>query len=212
MVVSSLRCNVGHDRRRLIQEVVTEHALLRGDFTLSSGEQSDYYFDGKMATTLPQAAYLIAQEVFELIRGQGISAVGGLAIGADLIVAAVAIVSYLEGEPMPAFVIRHQAKGHGTGKLIEGQFPKVKGARVAVVDDVMTKGGSVLKGIRAVEEEGAQVAKVVVLLDRRQGGTERLLAEGYDVVAILHGSEHGDVRANECMEVARQATGGSAPR
>jgi orotate phosphoribosyltransferase len=106
-------------------------------------------------------------------------------------VAAVAVVSHLEGKPIPAFIVRGEVKGHGTQKRIEG--PLKAGARVAIVDDVITTGGSVLRAIEAAEAEGCRVVKVVVLLDRQQGGADEIRRKGYDFSAILTADESGEV-------------------
>lgn len=209
MITYSLGCELGRERREEVLAVVKEHALLRGKFTLSSGQETRYYWDGKMATTLPKAAYLIGKEIFELLKDSDINAVGGLAIGADLMVPAIAIVSYLEGTPIPAFVIRDRRKEHGTKKLIEGQFPKERGARVAIVDDIITTGTSIFKAIEEVQNEGCKIVKVVVLLDRHQGGSDKLKIEGYDFAAILHSDASGEITIEEPTTVAGQSAGGA---
>jgi orotate phosphoribosyltransferase len=113
-------------------------------------------------------------------------------MGADPMVAAVAVASHLEGKPMPAFIVRAEVKGHGTQKRIEG--PLKKGSKVAIVDDVVTTGGSVRRAIEAVEAEGCKVVKVVVLLDRHQGGSYEIKKKGYDFQAILSADAAGRVR------------------
>jgi orotate phosphoribosyltransferase len=113
-------------------------------------------------------------------------------MGADPMVTAVTVVSHLEGKPIPAFIVRAETKGHGTQKRIEG--PLQKGSRVAILDDVITTGGSVLRAIEAVEAEGCQVVKVVVLLDRHQGGSDEIKRKGYDFQAILSADAAGEVK------------------
>jgi len=212
MVTSSLECEVGRERREKILQVVKDHALVRGKFTLSSGQESDYYWDGKMATTLPEAAYLIAEEIFELLEDTDIQAVGGLAIGADLMVPAVVIMSLLKGKPIPGFVIRDRRKEHGTKKEIEGQLPKERGAKVALMDDIITTGNSIFPAIEKVENEGCKVAKIVVLLDRHQGGSDKLKRAGYDFTAILHSDASGQVTIDETSAVARHAEERAVPK
>jgi orotate phosphoribosyltransferase len=179
-----------NDKRLL--EVFKEHAILHGDFTLSSGLKSSYYFDGRLVTLWPEGAYLIGKKIFDILKGTGAEAVGGMTMGADPMVSAVAVVSHLEGKPIPAFIVRAEMKGHGTQKRIEG--PLQRGSRVAIVDDVITTGGSVLRAIEAVEAEGCQVVKVVVLLDRHQGGSDEIRRRGYDFQAILSADAEGEVR------------------
>lgn len=183
------------EKRERFLELVKERGLLRGDFTLASGAKSSYFFDLKMVTLSPEGAYLAGKLVFELLRESGVDAVGGLTLGADPIVTAVAIVSHLEGKPIPAFIVREELKEHGTQKAIEGNLP-TKGSKVAIVEDVITKGGATLKAIAAVEAAGCRVVKVVALLDRHQGGSDELRKRGYDFAAILHADAEGEVRTN----------------
>lgn len=180
------------EQRERLRELVKERGLVRGDFTLASGAKSTYFFDLKMVTLSAEGAYLAGRLVFDLLRDSGIDAVGGLTLGADPIVAAVALVSHMEGEPIPAFIVRGEMKEHGTQKAIEGYVPQ-RGSSVAIVEDVITKGGSTLKAIKAVEEAGCRVAKVVALLDRHQGGSDELHRRGYDFTAILHADAAGEI-------------------
>jgi len=179
------------DNDERLLEIFKEHAILHGDFTLSSGLKTSYYFDGRMITLWPEGAYLIGRRIFRMLVEAGAEAVGGMTLGADPMVAAVAVVSHLEGKPIPAFIVRGEVKGHGTQKRIEG--PLKAGARVAIVDDVITTGGSVLRAIEAAEAAGFKVVKVVVLLDRQQGGADEIRRGGYDFSAILTADESGEV-------------------
>jgi orotate phosphoribosyltransferase len=180
------------DLQKRFMEVVKERGLKRGEFTLASGEKSAYFFDLKMVTLSPEGAYLAGRLVLELLKDIDIDAVGGLTLGADPIVAAVAAVSYLEGRPIPAFIERGEFKDHGTQKAIEGYIPQ-KGGRVAIVEDVITKGGASLKAIGLAEGAGCKVVKVVALVDRHQGGSEELRRRGYDFSAILHADKEGEI-------------------
>jgi orotate phosphoribosyltransferase len=161
------------DRDRL-RTLLKEHSLMFGDFTLTSGKKSRYYFDSKRTTLLPEGAYLTAVEVLKTLRDQGIEAdaIGGMTLGADPIVCPVAALSQIEGPPLRAFIVRKESKEHGTGSRIEGR-PE-PGARVVVVDDVVTTGGSTLRAIEAAQEAGLEVVAVVCLVDREEGGTEPL--------------------------------------
>ncbi|MHB9024464.1 MAG: orotate phosphoribosyltransferase [Armatimonadota bacterium] len=165
-----------HDRERLLQ-LVEAHALSRGHFVLASGKTSTYYLDGRMVTLLPEGAYLLGKLLVARLRELGVQAVGGLTMGADPIAAAVAVVSHLEGSPIPAFLVRKETKSHGTQKLVEGHLPP--GARVAIVEDTVTTGESALKAIAAVEALGCTVTIVLALVDRLEGGRELLEGKGY---------------------------------
>lgn len=174
--------------KRIADEV---GAFLDGDFTLSSGQKTNHYFDGKKITLSSEGAYWVGKAIFDIMRENNIETVGGLTMGADPIVSAVAVIGYLEGRPISSFIVRDNAKEHGTKKRIEGNLKK--GDRVAIVDDVITGGGSVLKAIEAVEAEDCEVVKVIVIVDRHEGGSDRLKEKGYDVSSILHLSPSGEV-------------------
>jgi len=181
---------VATDIEKLL-DLVKEKSFLYGDFTLSSGLKSSYYFDGRLTTLWPEGTYLVGKMVFELVRDAGIDAIGGPSMGADPIVAAVALVSHLEGNPIPAFIVRKEPKKHGTQRYIEGHLPP--GGTVAIVDDVITTGGSILRAIEAVEAEGCRVGQVVVLLDRNEGGADELRRRGYNFAALLRVDNKGEV-------------------
>lgn len=158
-------------------------ALLQGEFTLASGRKSNRYFEGKKITLQPEGAYQVGKAIFDELAEAGVDAVGGLATGAYPIATAVALVSHLEGKPVSAFVVREEQKDHGARRLVEGHLPE--GSRVAIVDDVITSGGSIIKAIRAVEERDCRVVKVIALVDRHEGGAEKLRGMGYEFAAIL---------------------------
>jgi orotate phosphoribosyltransferase len=164
------------DERARLLTLLREESLMFGDFTLASGKKSRYYFDSKKTTLLPEGAYLTARAVLALLRDRSVraDAIGGLTLGADPIVCPVAALSHLEGPPLRAFIVRKEAKEHGTGRRIEGSVPA--GSRVVIVDDVVTTAGSTLQAIRASEEAGLLVVAVVCLVDREEGGAEKLAA------------------------------------
>ena len=121
--------------------------------------------------------------------------------GADPIVASVATVSHLKGGPIGALIVRPEAKEHGTGRLIEG---KVKpGAKVAVVDDTCSTGGSLLHAVDAVEQAGCEVVKVLCILDRRQGGSDEIRRRGYDFAALLEADDDGNIAPAASGELGR---------
>ena len=170
-------------RDRLLQ-LIRERAFRRGDFTLTSGRKSSYYIDGKQITLSAEGSHLLARLLYEKLRGSGVEAIGGLTLGADPIVGAVAAISQAEGHPLDAFIVRKEPKGHGTRRRIEG--PLRQGAKVAVVDDVITSGGSLIKAIEAVTEEaGAEVVKVICLVDRQEGAEESLGKLGYKLEPVF---------------------------
>ena len=164
------------NEREQLRQLLKGQSLMFGDFTLASGKKSTFYFDSKRTTLLSDGAWLTAREILRLIREKRIQAdaIGGLTLGADPIVCPVAALSHTEGPKLRAFIVRKEAKEHGTGRQIEGNLPK--GSRVIIVDDVVTTAGSTLKAIEAAEGEGHTVAAVICLVDREEGGAAKLAA------------------------------------
>lgn len=177
---------------RLLEVALERGALKYGEFTLSSGKKSPYYFDGRLLSLDPEGAYLIGKALIPLLKETGIQAIGGPTLGADPIVAAVALASYLEDYPIPGFIVRQDTKAYGTKQNVEG--PLASGTRVAIVDDVCTTGASLFRAIEAAEAHGCTVARVIAILDRVQGGSEELGRRGYDFVTLLKASPDGQVR------------------
>ena len=171
-------------RGRLLT-LLRSKALKHGSFVLASGSESSYYINAKMVTLDPEGTELVGKVVMELLDGNGVQAIGGLTMGADPIVTAVARQSYEERRPIPAFIVRKEPKSHGDSMLIEGPLPEGGGVKVAIVDDVVTKGGSILKAVKAAESEGCIVVKVIALVDRLEGGGEAIREAGYDFAAAF---------------------------
>lgn len=160
-------------------------ALLRGKFKLASGNESDYYFDSKQLTLDPEGAYFVAKQLVRRLESEDISGVGGMAYSAIPIVSNICLVSFSEGKrAIPAFYVRLSAKGHGRRKLVEGKSPD-KGTNVAIVDDVVTTGDSILQAVHQAEDEGYKVSTVVAILDRNEGGREAVELEGYNFWALF---------------------------
>jgi orotate phosphoribosyltransferase len=137
-----------------------------GEFTLSSGAKSDYYIDCRTTTLHAHGAELTGQVFLELFEQQGwqAAAVGGLTLGADPIVVATSVISSQKGAPVHGFLVRKSEKAHGMGSRIEG-FQE-KGARVVIVDDVCTTGGSTIQAIEAAREFGFNVVGAACLVER----------------------------------------------
>lgn len=165
---------MAESERERLRGLLRKHSLMFGDFTLTSGKKSRFYFDSKKTTLLPDGAYLTAREVLRVLRENRIEAdaIGGMTLGADPIVGPVAALSHLEGPPLRAFIVRKRAKEHGTARRIEGNLEP--GSRVVVVDDVVTTGESTLLAIEAAERAGHEVVAVICLVDREEGGADRL--------------------------------------
>ncbi len=170
-----------------LRELITELSYREGTFTLTSGKKSDFYIDCKQTTLSAEGAYLCGKLMFERIASSGVkcSGVGGMTLGADPLVTAVSIVSFLKGDPIPAFIIRKERKGHGTGSWIEGKANIPVGSTVALLEDVVTTGGTLIKAIERTEEEGYNVGCIVALVDRLEGGRETLRERGYELISLF---------------------------
>ena len=170
--------------KKRLGEILKEKSVLRGEFKLSSGKTSDYYIDGRL-TTLDSEGLNLIGELFseEIIRDPEISAVGGPTMGADPIVGSVLTHCGLKKISLNGFLVRKEEKQHGTGRLIEGNLKK--GDKVAVVEDVITTGGSVLKAINAIEDAGAAISRVLVIVDREEGGEEKFKELGYEFYSVF---------------------------
>ena len=173
---------VGWDRGALVA-LLKRDALKLGDFVLASGKRSHFYVDGRRVTLSSEGATIVAAGVLDALKSRpGVQALGGLTMGADPIVGAVLALAGLKGRPLSGFLVRKEAKGHGTGKLVEGPIhPEMI---VAIVEDVTTTGGSALKAVDAVEAEGCRVSCVISMLDRQEGATEAFRARGIDFHAL----------------------------
>lgn len=177
-------------RKRLL-EILRAKSVFHGDFTLASGAKSSYYIDCRLTTLDAEGAGLAGQVIHTLISERArelnitIRSVGGLTMGADPIALSTAMHSFARGDapPIQAFVVRKNPKTHGQTKLIEGNFKA--GDRVVVIDDVVTKGDSTIAAIEAVKREGGEVAFVAVLVDRQQGGRQKIEQLGYSVAAAF---------------------------
>jgi orotate phosphoribosyltransferase len=172
-----------YDKQALIA-LVREKALKFGQFTLASGKKATYYLDGKQVTLDPTGARLVAEGMLDLLAaGQMPAAVGGMSIGADPITAAVVTMSAVRGTPVLGFMVRKEAKGHGTNQYIEG--PVKPGLSAVIVEDVVTTGGSSLKAIERVEAFGMKVVGVLAIIDRMEGGAQAFAQRGYPLSSLL---------------------------
>jgi orotate phosphoribosyltransferase len=156
-------------------------------FKLVSGKMSSYYFNCKAVTLHPEGMHLIGNIIFNRITDLNIQGIGGLTLGADPIAYAVAYTSYLKNRPVEAFVVRKSPKSHGTMQWIEGNINR--GDRIVIVDDVITTGKSTVDAIGRAKESGLDLVKVIVLIDREEGGRESVEALGCSFESIISRSE-----------------------
>jgi orotate phosphoribosyltransferase len=170
--------------------LLREKSYERRSVVLASGRASDFYIDGKQTSLHPRGAYLLGRLMLELLPNFGrVDAVGGPTLGADPLATALALVSGLEGRPVPAFIVRKEPKGHGTRRWIEGKKNLPEGGRFVILEDVVTTGGSGLAAIEKVEEEGYSVTGILAVVDREEGAREAVEARGYRFEALFTKTE-----------------------
>lgn len=164
------------DRRELL-DIIRDYSLEIGEFVLSSGKKSSYYLDCRVTTLHPRGALLSARLLLSTIRRHRIDAeaIGGMTLGADPIVAAVAVVSAIDGTPLPAFIVRKEAKQHGARRQIEG-WRGTPGSRVVIVDDVCTSGASLMEACRVAESAGYEVVATMCIVDRLEPSADEFRA------------------------------------
>ena len=178
---------------------MTEHSSLitllatrsakHGQFTLASGKQSTFYIDARLTTMSPEGLSTIGPLALSALQQTQwqVDSVGGLTLGADPIAYAISYASARTSKPLRAFTVRKEPKTHGTGKLLEGPFRQ--GDRVAVIEDVITTGGSAIRAIDAVRAAGGVIAGVLALVDREEGGRQTIEAAGVPVVTLVTASQ-----------------------
>lgn len=170
--------------------LLKERSFEERDVVLASGRKSNFYVDCKQTTLGAEGHLLVGRLLFAAIveaekRGAPIVGVGGLTLGADPIASAVSLTSALAGHPIPAFIVRKEPKGHGTGAWIEGVKLLAPGGRVAIVEDVVTTGGSAEKALLRAREAGFVADLVLALVDRQEGGREALEAHGVELQSLF---------------------------
>jgi orotate phosphoribosyltransferase len=173
-----------YDRQALF-ELIRARALKFGDFTLASGKKAKYYLDGKQVALDSRGARLVGEGMLELLPNFGPlpTAVGGMSIGADPITAAIITVAGLRDVPLKGVMVRKESKGHGTNKFVEG--PVQPGDSIAIVEDVVTTGGSSLLAIDRALEFGLKVVGVAAIIDRMEGGAAAFESRGFPFASLF---------------------------
>jgi len=185
------------DRHRLAA-LLREHALVREAVLLSSGRRSSFYFDARQVLLDPEGAALSGALAWQALRAAGPAAVGGLTLGADPLVCAVSAAAWAEGHRVTGFFVRKEAKKHGLQQWIEGPFIE-EGTPVAVVDDVLTSGGSLISAVEKARQAGGVVVAALVVIDRDEGGRDA-------AVAVLGDAPlHALFTAPELLEAGRSS-------
>lgn len=178
------------DRRRLLA-MLTERSYAKKKVILSSGRESDFYVDCKKTVLTAEGHWLVGKLMFAEVRARFPTAegVGGLTMGADPLASAVSLVSFLGQAPLQAFLVRKEPKGHGTGQWIEGLSSLSAGAKVVIVEDVVTTGASTIKAIERARAEGLVPVGAITLVDRQEGGREPIEATGVPVISLFARSD-----------------------
>lgn len=181
--ISSLATANTDSLRQVLLDLIVKHAYVEGDFVLSSGAKSTYYINCKQVTLRADGALALGRLLFQLLP-EDTAAVAGLTLGADPMVSAVSIVSAWSDRPIPALIIRKKPKGHGTKAYIEGPS-LAEGAKIVVLEDVVTTGGSALTAVERLQDAGYQVTQILSLVDRQQGGKELYQSKGIKFQALF---------------------------
>jgi orotate phosphoribosyltransferase len=171
-------------RARLIQ-LLTERSFERRQVVLASGRESDFFIDCKQTMLTAEGHALVGELMFDLLAElPPCEAVGGVELGGCPLASAVSLVSFQRGRPLNALYVRKAKKDHGTTKLVEGDKSLKPGLKVALLEDVVTTGGSSLKAVEFLREAGAEVVGIVALVDRLEGGAEAIRATGLPLVTL----------------------------
>ena len=169
--------------------LLAKYSAKRGRFTLASGKESNFYIDARLTTMSPEGLSVIGPFALSTLRGVGweIDAIGGLTLGADPISYAISYASAESDQPLRAFTVRKETKAYGTGRLIEGPFRE--GDHVAVIEDVITTGGSALRAIEAIRAANGIVEGVLALVDREEGGRQAIESAGVSIISLVSASQ-----------------------
>jgi orotate phosphoribosyltransferase len=185
-------------------KLLCERSFRRGSFKLASGDTSEYYIDGKMSQVHSKGAALLGEVLYERTKDLKFDAIGGLEVGAVPLTTAAVISYHLHGREMEGFWVRSEVKQHGTKKLIEGNLQP--GSRVVIIEDVVTRGESAAKAIRAVLQHGCKVVQVITIVDRLGGAAEVFRELGvteYHPIFTIKDLLHADADAVPLRKVAR---------
>lgn len=186
--------NGARDAKARLREKLSS-CVRTGTIRLSSGKTTDFYFDGRLVTLDPEGSVLVARLMLDELAARSVDAVGGPTSGADPIISSLGVLSWERQTPLRLFFVRRERKEHGTGKRVEGpELPRTgsdgEPLRVALVDDVLTTGGSLLRASEALlEDAGVRANLALVIVDREEGGRESLAAEGIELVSLFRKSD-----------------------
>ena len=180
---------------RLLERALELNALRYGNFTLSSGQSSKFYFDGRLLSMDPESAHIISDLFINVLMQRNIHVFGGPAVGAVPMVGTLALKAYQKNFKFKGFFARSEQKKHGMGKLIEGNISP--GDTAAIYDDTISTGGSLLEAIDAVQKLPTNIQLALCILDRKQGGSTELTRRGIPLFNILIKTEHDTVEVDQ---------------
>jgi orotate phosphoribosyltransferase len=169
--------------RDRLRHMLLERSMRFGEFVLSSGATSNYYIDVRKTSLHPEGLRLISRLFWEVLKDDGVTAIGGLTMGADPLVAGVMLHSAAEGRPLEGFLVRRTSKDHGLRGQVEGNLAGHK--RVAILDDVITSGESSLIAAEAAESYKAEIVRVIAVVDRAQGAQQVFQQRGYPFTSLF---------------------------
>lgn len=174
-----------HSLKQRLAKILIEKSYKEGNFTLASGKKSEYYFDCRQTALHPEGAWLIGSLFFDMLKDLPIVGVGGMTLGSDPLISATSVISFEKGRPLPGFIVRKESKGHGTNQYVEGLANFASGDKVALLEDVVTTGGSILTACKRAEDVGLKIIRICSVLDRNEGGRERLADAGYELSCLF---------------------------
>ena len=175
------------DKAKLFQILKTQ-AFFREKIILSSGKESDYYFDARRVTLSAAGAYLCGKIILDMVKDEHVDAIGGPTLGADPMVGAIASLSHQMNKPVDTFIIRKAPKAHGKQQQIEGPLLK-DNAKIILIDDVATTGKAFVESIEVLAKMGNKPVKAICIVDRQEGAAAALAKLGCPLVSVFTAGE-----------------------
>lgn len=173
------------ENKRRLAQLLLKYSYREGEFLLASGKKSSWYFDCRVTALSAEGSWLIGTLFNDMLQSYDLVGVGGMTMGADPLVTATTVISHLNKRPLAGLLVRKEAKGHGTGQFVEGLANFTPGQNVAVLEDVVTTGGSLLKACDRIKECDLNIVAVCAILDREEGGAENLKSRGYNLLSLF---------------------------
>lgn len=175
------------EMRARVFNIIKEKSFSHGSVSLASGKASAFYFDMKPTMLDPEGASLLAKLVLHWLEGEKVDRIGGLEIGAVLLISPLSAESFINSRPIPGFFVRKAPKDHGTRRRIEGA--DIASKNVVILDDVTTTGQSAMLAVKAAQEAGARVTLVLSIVDRQDGAAEHFRGEGIPFKSLFTAEE-----------------------